>query len=124
MTHAQLTQWLDAYGDAWERLDADKAASLFSENVKYYETPFELSAEGTEGVRRYWSAETGRHRDVKLHYEIVSVMDQRAVVLWQADYTRTTTKAKVRLDGIFLLDFDAGGRCKVLREWWHRKEEQ
>ena len=41
LTMADLTTWLDAYGDAWESRDPDSAASLFSEDSSYKVTPYE-----------------------------------------------------------------------------------
>jgi len=29
---------------------------------------------------------------------------------------------KTKLDGIFLIELDAGGKCTSLREWWHKQQ--
>jgi len=43
-------------------------------------------------------------------------------VRWWSAYTRIRDGQRVRLDGVFLLEFDGDGRCTRLREWWHADE--
>ena len=55
MNRNRLETWLRAYGRAWETLDPDAAASLFTEDARYYETPWGAPALGRTGVRAYWA---------------------------------------------------------------------
>jgi len=122
MTERDLSAWLIAYGSAWERRDPDAAASLFSDDALYYEDPFNPPAVGTEGIRRYWADTTGTQRDVAFGHEVLALQGDRALVRWWATFVRIRTEARVELEGIVMLDFDADGRCRTLREWWHAAE--
>ena len=122
MTSGDLQKWLERYRQAWETRDASAAAALFTDDATYYETPFGRPARGKEGVHAYWSAVTANHRDVKFSYEILSVSGDTCIALWQAEFRRTPSGLKTLLDGIFLLEFDAKGSCRKLREWWHKSE--
>jgi hypothetical protein len=122
MTEQELTTWIDAYGSAWERGDPDGAAELFSDDARYYETPFDPPALGPEGVRRYWSDATGTQTDVTFRYEILGMMGDRALVRWWATFVRKLTGARLELEGVLMLDFADDGRCRMLREWWHSVE--
>lgn len=122
MTKSQLHAWLERYGQAWETRDADAAAALFAEAAAYYETPFGKPAQGKEGVRAYWCAATGHQSNVRFRHEILSATGDAGIARWWAEFTRVPSGAKVQLDGVFLLEFDAEGLCRTLREWWHRSE--
>ena len=122
MTSAELTTWLERYGQAWEARDPDAVAALFTDDAAYYETPFGKPAQGRDGVRAYWAAATRNQRQVKFSFEVSSVAGEVGIARWWAEYTREPTGLMARLDGIFLLEFDASGQCRTLREWWHRAE--
>ena len=122
MTSPQLHAWLEQYRQAWETRDADAAAALFTDAAAYYETPFGRPAQGKDGVRAYWGAATEHQRNVKFRHEVLAVTGDAGIARWWADYTRVPSGVKVRLDGVFLVEFDADGLCRSLREWWHRTE--
>jgi uncharacterized protein (TIGR02246 family) len=122
LTELQLRSWLDAYGAAWETRDPDAAADLFADDVEYYETPFGQPARGREGVRAYWAGATGNQRDVSFAHDILAVTGNRGLARWRVEFTRVSSGTTVRLDGVFLLEFGDDGRCRSLREWWHRSE--
>ena len=121
MTESELETWLHRYGGAWEARDPDAAVKLFTEDAEYFETPFAEPARGTDGVRTYWANATGKQNEVQFRFEILACSGNRGVARWSADIV-SSTGVSVRLDGVFLLDFAEDGRCRTLREWWHRRE--
>ncbi len=123
MNETEFRTWLDSYGRAWEARDPEAAAALFSEDVRYYETPFLAPAEGRDGVRDYWANATGGQSDVAFSYELVSVSGDRGIARWWATFRRISSGARIALDGIFLLEFDDEGLCRELREWWHKTDD-
>ena len=122
MTKHDLDRWLETYGRAWIDRDPDAAARLFTEDVTYHETPFDEPARGIEGVRRYWAENTDVQREVRFRHEILALEGSRAIARWWAGYVRPATNVRAELDGIFLLEFAPDGRCRMLQEWWHRRE--
>ncbi len=122
MNENALANWLEAYGRAWERRDPEAAATLFSPDARYFETPFAAPATGRDGVRAYWADATRNQTDISFSFDIVSVSAGRGVARWRSRFTRLSTGASVTLDGIFLLEFDDDGLCRELHEWWHRSE--
>ena len=120
MTPQGLEAWLEAYGRAWETRDPDAVVELFSPGATYRETPFDEEMRGREAIRRYWQQIPDHQRDVEFGYEVELV--EPAVVRWWSAYTRIRDGQRVRLDGVFLLEFDGDGRCIRLREWWHADE--
>ncbi|HEX6207353.1 MAG TPA: nuclear transport factor 2 family protein [Actinomycetota bacterium] len=120
MTPEALRSWLDAYGRAWETRDPEAAVELFSPDATYRETPFDEIMEGREVIRQYWQQVPDYQRDIEFGYEIVAV--EPVVVRWWSAYTKISSGDRVKLDGVFLLEFDEAGFCTSLREWWHADE--
>jgi ketosteroid isomerase-like protein len=124
MTEQELRAWLDAYGRAWESNDPDAVMQLFTEDARYYETPFDEPFQGSEGVRSYWAGATGSQRDISFSYEVLATLPHRGIARWSAEFTRLASGKRVNLDGVFVLDFAEDGRCRALREWWHASDKQ
>jgi len=123
ITIAALTSWLEAYGDAWESRDPDKAAVLFSSNSSYQVTPYEKAHIGQNGVRRYWAGVTENQRNVQFQSQALSVTGNSGIAHWSAKFDVEPDGTRIELDGIFVLEFDQNGKCRRLREWWHLRSE-
>jgi ketosteroid isomerase-like protein len=125
MEEGRLEKWLRAYGDAWERKDAEAFTCLFSPNVLYYWTPFEEPKQGRDGLAEAVLAAVSRQRDIHFTSEILATGSEAwGIAHWHCTFDRIGTGVRVSLDGIFLMEFDEGGLCTVFREWWHSDEPQ
>ena len=122
MTNTEFDAWLQAYGRAWQSRESEAAASLFTADATYAETPFGEPAIGHDGIRRYWAENTGVQVEIAFSYQILSLSGDRGIARWRAEYTRMPRRIRVKLDGIFLLEFASDGRCRSLLEWWHQTE--
>lgn len=121
LTREQLDGWLAAYGKAWETRDANAAAALFAPDATYQDVPFDPPHQGQEGIRSYWSGVTKDQRNVKFGYQLIAVSGSTGVAHWTAEFDVEPTKAHLSLNGVFVLEFGADGKCRSLREWWHLK---
>jgi len=124
MTEEMLRSWLDTYGRAWETRDPEAVVALFTEDGAYQETPFDEPMRGRPAIAAYWSRATGPHTDVHFDYELLALDRNQGIAHWRCSVVRVPAKVSLKLDGIFVLQFDSEGRCKSLREWWHRQENQ
>lgn len=124
LTVAGLTGWLEAYGEAWESRDADKASRLFSEGSIYQVSPYEQPHTGREGIHVYWSEVTKDQRNVDFEFQVLSVAGYTGIAHWSAEFDAASSSARIRLDGIFVLEFNEDGRCRQLREWWHLQSNE
>ena len=122
LTRRAEESWLQTYGQAWKQGDPRMAARLFTEDCRYFETPFSKPAVGRDGVLKYWQAVPDGQTDIEFRFKLFAIESQTAVAHWSASFTRTASRARVNLDGVFLLEFDEAGLCSTLREWWHREE--
>ena len=122
ITRNDAESWLTRYGQAWMQADPELASSLFTEDCRYFETPYSEPAVGREGVRRYWQAVPDAQRDVRFGFRVLAVDEGSVVAHWTASFVRVATGVQVSLDGVFLLEFADALHCRSLREWWHREE--
>ena len=123
LTRAALEDWLARYEVAWETRDADKAAALFTPEATYHEVPFDAPIEGAGKIREYWSRVTADQRDVDFSARPIIVDEDTGVAEWSATFRTASTGATIELNGVFVLKFDAAGRCTSLREWWHVRQK-
>lgn len=119
-----LEHWLRRLGQAWERADAEWAASLFDPEVSYQENPFDPPIRGFEAVKRYWLEGLATQREVKFTGEVLAVEGNVGVVHWRVEFTRVPGGQRVRLDGVSVGRFGAEGKPIEWREWWHREESR
>ncbi len=123
MSTRTFDHWLKLYGDAWSAGDSDGVLHLFSADAVYFETPFDPPLVGHDAIRRYWTegAENAQ-RNVKFEAHPISFDGKMGFALWHATFERVSSDARVELDGVLSVHFDAQMLCVVFREWWHRRE--
>ena len=114
--------WLDAYGKAWERRDAEAAAALYAEDGTYQVTPFLEPMRGRKAIFEYWLGVARTEEKVRFEYEILVSNAGTNIARWSASFVIVPQGLQTRLDGIFLIALDEQGRCKSLREWWHKQQ--
>lgn len=121
LTPAALESWLQRYGAAWEARDAAAAGPLFTAEASYHEMPFDAPMQGRAAIEEYWRKVTADQRDVQFESKVIAVNGNTGVAHWSATFRVQSTGAILKLDGVFVLEFDDTGTCKSLREWWHLK---
>lgn len=122
MDEIMFRSWLDAYGRAWQDRDPRAAAGLYAEDGTYQVTPFLEPMRGRGAIRAYWDEVTATEKDVRFEYEILVATERLGIAHWRASFERTPPGLKTKLDGVFLIELDAGGKCTSLREWWHKQQ--
>ncbi len=115
--------WMDAYGKAWERRDAEGAAALYTENGTYQVTPFVEAMRGRKAIFEYWSNVARTEENVQFGYEILVASREINIARWSASFVIMPQGLKTKLDGIFVISLDEKGRCTSLREWWHKQQD-
>jgi uncharacterized protein (TIGR02246 family) len=111
--------WIERYRVAWERGDAELAASLFTEDATYRSLIFDEPHAGREGVEAYWRRVTSTQSEVTVRMGRPFVDGDRVAVEWWTQFE--ADGAAVTLPGCLLLHFAADGRCRTLREYWHHE---
>ena len=115
---AGLSEWLDAYGAAWESRDPEAATELFSEDAVYQWGPFAQRLRGPVMIREAWAeALETAPQSAEFGYEILAATNRGGIVRW---WRKSNGE---QLEGIFRLAFDETGQCKSLQVWWNSDDE-
>ena len=120
---AAFKSWLEAYGKAWENRDAEAAAALYAENGTYQVTPFVEPMRGRKAIFEYWSNVARTEEKIQFEYEVLVASRELNIARWSASLVIVPQGLKTKLDGIFVISLDEEGRCKSLREWWHKQQD-
>ena len=101
-----ISDLVHAYCQGVDRRDAEGVASLFTEDGTYQETPFAEPMRRRSAIAGYWSRATGSHTSVHFGYELLALDSNQTIAHWWCSFARPPAKASLKLDGIFLLQFD------------------
>ena len=123
MESKTFQSWLEAYGRAWIERDPQAAAALFAEDGTYQVTPFVEPMRGRSAIFDYWVHVAETEREVHFGYQILTVTPDEGIARWWASFLIVPQGLQTKLDGIFLITLDDDGRCKALREWWHKDQK-
>jgi SnoaL-like domain len=111
MTHSALRAWLDAYVEAWRSYDEGAIGELFAESAVYRYHPWDEPLAGRAAIVADWLADRDPDGSWEARYEPAVIEGERAVA------TGTTRYANGKVyDNVFLLAFDAAGRCAEFTE--------
>jgi hypothetical protein len=102
---------------------AAAAARLFTENARYFETPWSEPFAGRDGIAEYWSGVTANQRNIDFTFDIIAINGARAVAHWNARFELASSGAELAIDGVFVLEFARSGIVSELREWWVLRPE-
>ncbi len=122
ITEQQFEGWLSAYGAAWEAKDSSGFADLFADDALYYWTPFEDPKKGQGEVAAAFAQAVANQQDIEFGGRLLYVQAQLGAAHWSCAFTRTSTGARVHLDGIFVVQFGNDGKALSFRQWWHTDE--
>ncbi len=119
MNNEEFKSWLDSYGHAWETRDPQAAGAIFTEDATYQEVPFDEPMRGRKAIVKYWSTSVSSQDQVRFGYEILATTQDKGIARWWTSFVDLSSKAQVKLDGIFVVTLDGENRCEVFQEWWH-----
>jgi ketosteroid isomerase-like protein len=125
MTTDSVQDWLERYVRAWQTYDPDAIGDLFSDDAEYRYAPWGLPVRGRDAIVGSWLAPDGdaSERDQAGSYAASYVPwlvdGNRAVAVGTSEYfTGPGGPVARRYHNVFLLEFDAEGRCRSFVEWY------
>jgi hypothetical protein len=120
-----VMRWLDAHDAAWRANDPAAIGELFSEEGVYHLVPWEGPWRGMTGPFRGrdaivagWLAGADATERFSATAEILATVGQRAVIAREITYLTEAGEPSERYGCVWLLDFDAVGRCREYQEWY------
>ncbi|HWN21603.1 MAG TPA: nuclear transport factor 2 family protein [Gaiellaceae bacterium] len=118
MDRSQVTRWLEAYVAAWKSGERDEIRELFGEDVRYRYHPWDEPLVGRDAVADSWLEEPDPPGSFEARYECFAVEGDSAVAVGASTYRKADGTVSRVYDNVFLLRFDADGRCSDFTEWF------
>jgi ketosteroid isomerase-like protein len=113
LTPDRLQAWLDAYVEAWDRYDPEAIGALFSEDATYSYRPYLEPIRGREAIVAEWLGDRDEPGSWQATYRPLLVTGDRAIATGETRYTDGRT-----FSNLFVMRFDAEGRCSEFGEWY------
>jgi ketosteroid isomerase-like protein len=113
LTSEQVSAWVDAYVDAWQRYDPAAIGTLFSDDATYRYRPYLEPLRGRDAIVADWLADRDEPGSWQATYRPLLVDGDRAIVTGETQYADGE-----RFSNLFVLRFDGEGRCRELTEWY------
>lgn len=111
----QVTAWIDRYERAWRTAGTQSLADLFAPGATYLQGPYHPPVVGLPAIEAMWEAErNGPDETFTVTYEILAVDGEMAVARLDVRYGDPVPQEYLDL---WLLWFDADGRCRRFEEW-------
>lgn len=107
MRQNNIKEWLDNFKTCWINKDIDSLMCLFSDNVEYYETPFQ-KLDGKEKVSEVWQ-EIKDQENIDLKLDLYCSDNNKHVVKWMLGFESNNRHFNYR--GIYLIELDSQNMC-------------
>lgn len=124
MDEAASTRWLADYVAAWKSHDEAAIGALFSEEAVYRWHPWDEggdTAHGRDAIVASWLEDRDAPDSWEAEYRPWLVGDDRAVAVGTSRYLATDDAAEVVFHNVFLMRFDADGRCTEFTDVYMRR---
>ena len=109
MENKRFNEWFIRLGEAWSERNPQKAASLFSKDVEYYESVFDKPCASWNEVYELWKVVPESQKDVTFEHELIAVNDNLAVANWKVTRTTIPANQKQKFDGVFVIKLNSEG---------------
>ncbi|MBB5915034.1 hypothetical protein BJY24_003901 [Nocardia transvalensis] len=115
MDRAAVENWVEAYERAWRSWGTARLRELFAPGAGYLVTPWAEPIIGLPALAEFWEADRdGPDEAFTMRSEVVAVDGNTAVVRVEVEYTHDDPS---RWRDLWVLRFDAEGRCTWFEEW-------
>ncbi len=123
MTRDDVQRWLDAYVEAWRTYDPASVGALFSEDVRYRYQPYRDPTVGRDALVAEWLEDPDPAGSWSASYAPYAVDGDRAVAVGESTYLHDDGSVRTLFYNVWLLRFDADGRCAEFTEYWRERPQ-
>ena len=123
MDEQAVADWLDRYVHAWGSYDREEIGTLFSPDAVYAYDPFGEPVRGREAIVASWLEDRDEPGSYEASYRPLLVAGDRAVAHGTSRYFAADGSLADEYANLFVLRFDAEGRCAEYREWYMRRPD-
>lgn len=126
MEEAAVAEWLERYVAAWRSYDPVEIGALFADDAVYRFHPWdegEDTVAGREAIVANWLEAPDEPGSWTAAYAPWAVDGERAVAVGESRYHATEGAPEAVFHNVFLLRFDASGRCTEFTDVYMRRPD-
>jgi len=124
ISNESVNMWLANYVEAWKSYDPEAIRSLFSQDARYYFSPYSDPVEGCEAIVADWLKNPDKPGTFQAEYKLLAMNGNLAVANGRTTYFKEDGKTFLKeFDNIFVLEFDETGKCSLFKEWYMKKPD-
>lgn len=109
-----IAGWIEKYEHLWRTPGTDDLAALFTVDATYRMSPWSDPAVGLPAIAELWEDEReDADEPFTMSSRVLAVDGSTAVVRVEVDYHASGNRWR----DLWVLEFDADGRCAAFEEW-------
>ncbi len=116
MQKSDFEAWFKKLGQAWVNRNPDAALTLFSKDVKYYESVFQPPC-NWDGALALWQIVPKNQEGVSFEFDLLSYSEDQAVANFRVSRTLLPDNVPQEINGIFLIKLNEKGLCTLFKQW-------
>ncbi len=121
MDREDVSRWLERYVAAWKSGERAEIESLFSEGAEYRYHPYDEPIVGRAAIADSWLEDPDEPGSFDAGYECYAADGGAAVAIGTSTYFTADGEVDKVYDNVFVLRFDADGRCSDFTEWYVKR---
>jgi hypothetical protein len=121
MQREEVARWLERYVAAWTSGERAEIEALFSPDARYRYHAYDEPVVGTSAIADSWLEEPDEPGSFEASYECFAAEGDAAVAVGTSMYLNPDGAVDRIYDNVFLLRFDADGRCSDFTEWYVKR---
>ena len=121
MDREEVGRWLERYVAAWRSGERAEIEALFSPDACYRYHAYDEPIVGRAAIADSWLEEPDEPGSFDARYECFAADGDAAVAVGASTYLDADGAVDRIYDNVFLLRFDADGRCSDFTEWYVKR---
>jgi hypothetical protein len=121
MRREDVSRWLERYVAGWKSGDRVEIEALFSPEARYRYHPYDEPLVGRAAIADSWLEDPDTPGSFDAGYECFAADGDTAVAIGRSTYVGTDGEVDRVYDNVFVLRFDAEGRCSDFTEWYMKR---
>lgn len=116
-----ISTWIDTFTVCWINHNVDGVLALFTDDVKYWETPYRLVG-SYEELRKEWEGIKNQEH-ISITTKIVFSSSTSHAITWNLAYLDQNNQ-KSEWAGTYLISLNAEGKCSYFHHTGEKRSEE
>ena len=121
MRREDVSDWLERYVAAWKGGDRREIEALFGDDARYRYHAYDEPLVGQAAIADSWLDDPDKPGTFDASYQCFAVDGNAGVAIGTTTYFKVGGEVDRVYDNVFVLRFEAGGRCSEFTEWYVKR---